>query len=136
MVQKYIIWNAKYARIARDVLTGDNALHVTCVLSVVRIEKLPECHVNTEVFIGQNDCNIPLDDIQLSCSVRYFGTDPPELEWRESGENETLPSNCVTEYGYQTCSVTLKPDIDFHGSSFICQTKRSAAEEQYNCTTK
>lgn len=88
-------------------------------------------------FVGPNDCNIPPDDIQLSCSVRYFGKEPPELEWRESGENETLPSICVTEYGSQTtCNVTLKPNLDFHGSSFICQTKRSAAEEQYNCTTK
>lgn len=88
-------------------------------------------------FVGPNDCSIPLDDIQLSCSVRYSGHKQPTLEWRKSGENEILRSHCVIENDSQfTCNVTLEPSLDFQGSSFTCQTTESSEKKQYSCTTK
>lgn len=87
-------------------------------------------------LIGPNDCDVPLDDIQLSCSVRYRGNKPPQLEWRRHGEAiEVFESKCTTEDNSLTvCSTTVKPDLTMNGSYFVCQTTKRAAKEQYNCT--
>lgn len=111
------------------------------VVTVCWIEGLPECNANMVEFVGPNNCSIPPDEIQLSCSVTYRGDRAPRLKWKLFGEGvRKYMYNCtnVTENTGSriTCNLTIKPDFHLNGSVFVCQTIGRASEEEYNCTTK
>jgi len=111
---------------------------LTDVFAVLLIEKLPECGTNLDEFVGPNNCSIPPDEIQLSCSVTYSGNKSPELKWRKFGDSGDLESTCTTEHAdhRKICNLTIEPNLLLNGSIFVCRTTERASDEQYNCTTK
>ena len=100
----------------------------------------PECNSNIQPdgVIGQNIFNIPPDEVQLSCSVIYYGKMLPQLEWRKVGDDSSVLNgltSVVTSINLITSILTLKGDISLDKSSYVCQTTMST-QNQYNCTSE
>jgi len=70
-----------------------------------------------------NDCNIDPDEVQLSCSVTFYGKNPPQLEWKKvpEGGNRVVNTECQTINNRITCNTSVIGDRDMNRSSFVCQ---------------
>src|SRR6218665_3647431 len=74
-----------------------------------------------------NDCNIDPDEVQLSCSVIYYGKNPPQLVWKKVPEDGNSVSNteCQTINNRIACNTSITGDRKMNGSSYVCQTTGS-----------
>ena len=94
--------------------------------------------MKSDGVIGQNDFNIPSDEVQLTCSVTYHGNKPPHMKWRKVGDNDyidyCLTSN-ITSRGRFTLTMKCKGDITLDNSAYVCETTKST-QNQYKCTSE
>jgi len=75
-----------------------------------------------------NDCNIDPDEVQLSCSVTFYGNYPPQLKWMKVPENGNSVTNteCQTINNRVMCNTSISGDRKLNSSSFVCQTTGSS----------
>lgn len=109
------------------------------VLSYLQ-DKGPDCHSNIQPdgIMGQNIFNIPPDEVRLTCNVTYYGIIPPQMEWKNVGDNsfsKNIYTSVATSTNRVTYTLKLKGDISLDNSSYVCQTTRST-QNQYKCTSE
>ena len=100
----------------------------------------PDCESNMQPdgVIGQNAFNIPQDELQLTCAVTYYGSIPPQMEWKMVGDNSAIEHNAVSDLrpnNRLVYTLKLKGDISLHNSSYVCQIN-SSTRNQYQCTSE
>src|SRR6218665_4182758 len=105
---------------------------MTCSLT----DSFPSCESNIrpDGFIGPNSCDLPTEQVQLSCGVDYHGNIHPALTWTMNGQNTGSMALCNNSDTSVACSITLDAEINMDGARFVCQTTR-AAKDQYSCVT-
>lgn len=99
----------------------------------------PICRSNKELdeIIGQNDCNIEPDDVELECRVAYHGNIPPRMEWKKFGEDSSasLEISVASSRNYFVSRLKLNGDITLNNSCYVCEAHRSTGEP-IKCTSK
>ena len=129
MEKPIFLFQSKYIKAFRTCFLPDK-----CFSAVLLSDGNPRCesNVNPDGVIGQNDCGIEPDEIQLTCKVTSsHGNIPPTLEWKKSGD-ESSSSLVVCERSTY-CNLTVKADLTFNSKSFVCQTTK-ARRQQYGCS--
>lgn len=104
------------------------------VLSHIETEPVCQSNIQPDGVIGSNDCGIPPDRLQLSCSITYRGNIPVQLEWRSKLENDNSSPTVECRYtpGRSICNLTVTGDRTGNNSAYFCQTKNTGMNA-YNC---
>lgn len=105
-------------------------------------ESDPVCvtNISPSGLIGYNTCNVVQETVELTCSVKFSGNVPPDLQFSIVKNNRSFPidatsSQCqVSSDSRVSCKYTTKTDLEAEGMSFICQSNRSRSA-QYQCST-
>ena len=76
--------------------------------------------------IGENDCGIDPDVLQLQCSVVYSGNFVPVLLWQNSGEHVMIGTNVSTSIQDETNHITVSTltviaNMGLNDTYFTCQ---------------
>src|SRR6218665_1416088 len=89
-----------------------------------------------EGLVGPNRCDLPIEELHLSCSVSYIGNIPPVLQWKMDGQDISISKGIAIDYAGKSVmmNLTMSSKVEMDGAPFTCSTTRSH-QKQYSCTT-
>lgn len=98
-------------------------------------ESIPVCSSNMPAagYVDPSHCS-SMEVMTFDCTVSFIGN-PPSLSW--SLANDSQPFNasvCQQQLNRINCSLTLRPDLLYDGSVFVCQTTATDGG-RFNCST-
>src|SRR6218665_47140 len=105
-------------------------------MSFIETEPICQSNMQPDGVIGSNDCGIPSDQLEMSCSITYRSNNPVQLEWRNNLENDksSLTVECSNTTNRSTCNLNVTGDHARNNSVFTCQTKNTGAKV-YSCSS-
>src|SRR6218665_1501197 len=102
------------------------------------IDANPICASNMkpEGLVGPNRCDLPIEELHLSCSVSYIGNIPPILQWKMEGEDTPIAKGIDIDNAGRSVmmNLTMSSNVEIDGALFTCGTTRSH-HKQHSCTT-
>ena len=106
----------------------------------------PSCGSNiaSGEAVGENNCGLESEDIELKCSVKYLGNVPPIMEFKNTDNNDVITAgvrNFTLSGSEMVYTLTLKSSIDVDTSKFSCAVRHdflgnSANISAYMCLSK
>src|SRR5688572_27289069 len=93
--------------------------------------------MHSDGVIGPNSCGIEPEEVKLSCSIKYKGNIAPILQWKASGDNQSITDgrvNITSSNNEVTYTLTMESSLTPNNSSFVCQTTRTS-DKPYSCSS-
>ena len=100
------------------------------------LDQPPSClsNASSEGVLGNNDCQLAPDYIELNCSVSYRGNIAPKVTFRHSNSTvivdrhvSSLPGPDSTEL----YSLVLESSLSWNGASVICQVETGTEKQDF-----